>query len=361
MQATDNPIAEGDKASAENLTQDGLMERLMKGEQEEPQAEAPAEEAEVEEEPEAEESTEEPEGELEETEAEEEAETEEESEEEEAEEESEIDLLSLSAEEIQELAKKGKSRLLSRIGELTARTKAAEEALEEIKASKPQKEITQDQNPFKDLESFDDIKTKYEELERTLEWTDELLEEHSDYGPDDIIEVGDQEFTKKQLRLANKNARKGINEFLPAQAQHLKKQEQVAEAKTYWQAQARKEVPEIQDEESELGKAYKSLVESPNISKLNELVAKHAPELGVDIEYILAHAVNSKLGKPKPSVPKGAGKKLKVNPPASPVGAGAARQGKGDKSKVDAAYARFQETGSPDDLVAYQIAKATQS
>ena len=360
MQATDSPTAEGDKDSAENLTQDGLMERLMKGEQEETQAEAPAEEAEVEEEPEAEETAEEPEGELEETETEEEAEVEA-SEETEAEEESEIDLLSLSAEEIQELAKKGKSRLLSRIGELTARTKAAEEALEDIKASKPQKEIPQDQNPFKDLESFDDIKTKYEELERTLEWTDDLLEEHSDYGPDDIIEVGDQEFTKKQLRLANKNARKGISEFLPAQAQHLKKQEQVTEAKTYWQAQARKEVPEIQDEESELGKAYKSLVDSPNISKLNELVAKHAPELGVDIEYILAHAVNSKLGKQKPSVPKGAGKKLKVNPPASPVGAGAARQGKSDKSKVEAAYARFQETGSPDDLVAYQIAKATQS
>ena len=356
MQATDSPTAEGDKDSAENLTQDALMHRLMKGTQEEPQAEAPEVEAEVEEEPEVEELAEE----SEQPEAEEEAEVEA-SEEEEAEEESEIDLLSLSAEEIQELAKKGKSRLLSRIGELTARTKAAEEALEEVKASKPQRDIPQEQNPFKELASFDDIKTKYEELEKTLEWTDELLEEHEDYGSDDIIEVGNQEFTKKQLRQANKNARDGINKYLPAQAQHLKKQEQVTQAKEYWSEQAKKEVPEIQDEESELGKAYQQLVSSPNISKLNELVAKHAPELGVDIEYILAHAVRSKLGESKPKVPKGAGKKLKVNPPASPVGAGAARQGKGANSKLDGLYKRFEETGSPDDLIAYQIAKATQS
>ena len=42
-------------------------------------------------------------------------------------EESDIDLLNLSPEQIQELAKKGKSRLLQRIGELTAKTKTLEE------------------------------------------------------------------------------------------------------------------------------------------------------------------------------------------------------------------------------------------
>ena len=42
----------------------------------------------------------------------------------ESEEQSEIDLLSLTPEQIQSLAKKGKSRLLQRIGELTAQKKA---------------------------------------------------------------------------------------------------------------------------------------------------------------------------------------------------------------------------------------------
>jgi len=352
MQATDNPIAEGDKDSVENLTQDGLMQRLMKGKQEEPQAEV-AEEVEAEEEPEDEELPEQPE-------SEEEAEVDAELDDE-AEEESEIDLLSLSAEEIQELAKKGKSRLLSRIGELTARAKAAEDQIAELKASKPQREIPQDQNPFKELTSFDDVKAKYAELESTLEYTDSLLEQYEDYGSDDVIEVGNQEFTKKQLRLANKNARDGINKYLPAQAEYLKKQEQVTHAKQYWSEQAKKEIPEIQDEESELGKAYQQLVSSPNISKLNEIISKHAPELGVDIDYILAHAVRSKLGKAKPKVQAGAGKKLKVNPPASPVGAGSARQGKSSGNKASEIYKRFLETGSPNDLIAYQVAKATQS
>ena len=49
--------------------------------------------------------------------------------EEEAEGQNEIDLLDLTTEQIQELAKKGKSRLLQRIGELTAQKKALEEKL----------------------------------------------------------------------------------------------------------------------------------------------------------------------------------------------------------------------------------------
>jgi len=357
MQATDNSIAEEPKDSAENLTQDGLMERLMKGTQEEPEAEVAETEPEAEEEAEVEEVLEDSED----TETEEESLEEVEDFEPEAEEDSEIDLLSLSADEIQELAKKGKSRLLSRIGELTARAKSAEEQLQELKASSPTRDIPQDENPFKDLQSFDDIKTKYEELERTLEWTDELLEEHSDYSSDDVIEVGDQEFTKKQLRQANKNARNAINKFLPAQAQHLKKQEQVSQQNEAYINLAKNEVPEIQDEESAIGKSYAELVGSSNMQELKALIAQHKPHLGVDLEYILAHAVRSKVGTTKPKVQKGAGKKLKVNPPASPVGAGAARQGKVDTSKVDALYKRFQETGRPDDLVAYQVAKATNS
>lgn len=90
-------------------------------------------------EPESEEQPEEeaPEAEEEEIPAEvEEAEPEEEAEEEEEEQESEIDLLSLTAEQIQSLAKKGKSRLLQRIGELTAQKKALEEKIQSQPAVK---------------------------------------------------------------------------------------------------------------------------------------------------------------------------------------------------------------------------------
>lgn len=361
MSATESPNANGDNQSeTDNLDQDGLMNLLMKGnEPEVPELpESEAEEAETEEieevedfepemvEAEADEVDEEPEEPAE--------------EEEEPEAEDEIDLLSMSEEELQEAAKKSKSRLLDRVSKLSAREKAAlqrnkelEAEIADIRGSRPQREIPQDQNPFKELESFDDIKTKYAEVEQTLEQTDILLEEHEDYAADDVITVGSQEFTKKQLRQANRNARDAMHKFLPAQAEHLKKRENFKQATEHWNQQAVKEVPEIQDEDSEFGKQYQELLQSPSINKIREI----APEAAVDVGYILAHALRSIRGETKPKVPKGAGKKLKVKPPASPVGAGAAKQGGKSTAKVDDLLAQFQKTGNEADYVAYQTAK----
>jgi hypothetical protein len=355
MSATETSNAtEANQSETDNLDQDGLMNLLMKGN--EPEApelpESEAEEAETEEIEEVEDF----EPEVAESDADEVDEEPEEpaEEEEEPEAEDEIDLTALSPEEIQDLAKRGKSRLLDRVGKLTAEKRALEAKLNEAAAQQPVKrEIPQDQNPFKDLESFDDIKTKYAEVEQTLEQTDILLEEHEDYAADDVIVVGSQEFTKKQLRQANRNARDAMHKFLPAQAEHLKKRESFSQATEHWNQQAVKEVPEIQDEDSEFGKQYQELLKSPNIKKIQEI----APEAAVDVGYILAHALRSIRGETKPKVPKGAGKKLKVKPPASPVGAGAAKQGGKSTAKVDDLLAQFQKTGNEADYVAYQTAK----
>ena len=51
-------------------------------------------------------------------------------------EEAELDLLDLSTEQIQELAKKGKSRLLQRVGELSAQKRLLEERLQQQAAAK---------------------------------------------------------------------------------------------------------------------------------------------------------------------------------------------------------------------------------
>jgi len=208
-----------------------------------------------------------------------EEETEEESEEE-AEEESEIDLLSLTTEQIQSLAKKGKSRLLQRIGELTAQKKALEEKIQ----SQPQpqaKVVPQDENPFREVASFEALKGKYDELERTLETTDEILEEHEDYGPDDIIVVGDKEFSKKQIRKANRNAREALTKYIPAQQQHLIKVAQYEEMSKQYSEAAKSEVPEIQDEESEIGKSYKALVSDPLIDRIKAQVPKSDSKLNI--------------------------------------------------------------------------------
>ncbi len=357
MKATETSNAnEANQSETDNLTVEGLTSLLMQGsepeapelpesEAEEAEQAAPENLEEVEDfEPETEDSTEEAV----------EAEEYEEEEVPETEANGEIDLTALTPEEIQDLAKRGKSRLLDRIGELTAKNKAFEAKFADMEASQPVKrEIPQDQNPFRELKSFDEIREKWTEVEQTLEQTDILLDDHEDYGPDDVITVGSQEFTKRQLRQANRNARDAVNKFLPAQAEQLKKRESYTQATEHWNQQAAKEVPEIQDEESDFGKEYQRLVSSPGVAKFKEA----APEFAVDVGYIMAHALRSIKGQIKPKVPKGAGKKLKVKPPASPVGAGAARQGAKPSSPIEDLKANFERTGSESDFVAYQTAK----
>lgn len=344
MNAEEQPIAGGEIPVSENLSFEELIASRNNGQPDEEQESNPEETTQETEE--SEETTEES---TEETETEE---TEESEEEEESEsEESEIDLLSLSPEQIQELAKKGKSRLLHRIGELTAQKKALEEKL----ASQPQpkaKEVQQSELPefIRGLKTTDEIQAKYAEIERSLEVTEAVLEEHEDYGPDDLITVGDKEFTKRQLRQAARNARETLTKFLPAQAQHLAMQEQFKSLEAQYAETAKKEVPEILDEESEIGKNYKVLVGDPLVQKVKEQV----PEIGFQIEYILAHAARSIFGK-KAKVTAGAGEKLKVKPPASPVSSGVAGASKAKKDKAAEAYKRFQATGSMEDFKAYRI------
>jgi len=280
----------------------------------------------------------------------EETEAEEEAEEEDEEQESEIDLLSLTTEQIQSLAKKGKSRLLQRIGELTAQKKALEEKIQ----SQPQvKEVPQEQNPFREIGSFDDLKAKYQELEQTLEATDALLEEYEDYRGEDIILVGDKEFTKQQIRKANRNSRDALTKYLPAQQAHLQQIAQMEQLKGQYIAAAQEEVPDINDENSAVGKQFRSLMSDPLIEKLR----KQVPEIGYQIEYILAHASNSINGGTRIRKQPAVGNKLKISPSSSPFGAGAAKSSVSAKAKVSDAYSRFEKSGSPEEWVAARIAK----
>lgn len=268
----------------------------------------------------------------------------------EEEEESEVDLLSLTTEQIQSLAKKGKSRLLQRIGELTAQKKALEEKIQ----SQPQiKEVPQEQNPFREIQSFDDLKAKYTELEKTLDSTDELLEEYEDYRSEDIILVGDREFTKQQIRKANRNAREALTKYIPAQQAHLQQIAQMEQLKGQYIAAAEEEVPDIKDESTTVGKQFKDLISDPLIEKLR----KQVPEIGYQIEYILAHAANSIHGGTRIKKQPAVGNKLKVSPSPSPFGAGAAKSSISPKAKVTDAYSRFEKSGSPEEWVAARIAK----
>lgn len=276
-------------------------------------------------------------------------------EEEEESEEQEIDLLSLNPAQIQELAKKSRSRLLHRVGELTAQKKALEEKLNSQAESKPLPVVPQEDNPFRDIESVEGLKAKFAELEKVAEETDNILEEHEDYGAEDIIVVGDREFTKKEIRKANRNAREAMAKYLPAQHAELARREQRVQMEAHYTGLIPQEVPELADEESELSKQYKALLSDPLVEQVNKLV----PDLGPQLPYILAHAVRSihRSQKSKVAV-KAAGTISKAKVPGTPYGAGAAKSGpKTAKKSADQAYQRFQSSTSVDDWIAARVAK----
>ena len=275
--------------------------------------------------------------------------------EDEGEEEQEIDLLSLNPAQIQELAKKSRSRLLHRVGELTAQKKALEEKLNSQAEAKPLPTIPQESNPFRDIDTVEGLKAKYEELEKVAEETDTILEEHEDYGAEDIIVVGDKEFTKKEIRRANRNAREAMAKYLPAQSAELAKREQRKVMEQQYTALIPQEVPELADEESELSKQYKALMSDPLVEQVN----KHVPDLGPQLPYILAHAIRSiHRSQKSKAVVKAAGSASKAKVPGTPFGAGAAKSGvKTAKKSAEQAYQRFQSSTSVEDWVAARVAR----
>lgn len=281
--------------------------------------------------------------------------TEEEAEDEEEESEPHIDLLSLTPEQIQELAKKGKSRLLHRFGELTAQKKALEEQLRTVKAeTKPLiPEIPAEQNPFSGLKTIEEITAKHQELEKVAEETDRILEDHEDYGAEDIISVGGKEFSKKDIRQANRNARTAMTRFLPAQAQAIQTAAAYEQMETQLNAAIPTEVPEIADEESDVSKLFKAMLEDPLVKQAKERVPGLAPQIG----YLLAHAANSLAKKAKVQVKPATGSIGKAKVPPTPSGAAARTSQPPARKQAQAAYQQFEQTGSVDDWIAARIAK----
>jgi hypothetical protein len=280
---------------------------------------------------------------------------EEETEEQTEETEEEIDLLSLSPEQIQELAKKGKSRLLHRVGELTAQKKALEEKLQSAQAeSKPLPNIPAEENPFRELKSLDDVKSKYGELEKVLEETDRLLEDHEDYGADDIIDFGGREFSKKQIRQANRNARNSLTKYLPAQAASIQQVEAMQAMAGQYEEAITREVPEVFVQDSPTAKQFVQLQNDPLIEQIRVKIPALAPQ----INYILAHAVRSIHQKTVRKTALATGEnKLRTKVPSDPFGAGAARSSTPVRKSVESAVKRFEESGSPEDWIAARIAK----
>jgi hypothetical protein len=269
-----------------------------------------------------------------------------------------VDLEKLSEEEIESLRAHLIKGAEKRIGKLTAKKKAADEEVERLKSQLEQKpafeEPALESNPYSDIESAEELNTKYGETAKFIEDFRAILDENDDASNDEeIYEEDDQSWTKKQVKAAIRNAEKAKDKFLPARLQELRRLEGFTAQSAQFQAQATEEVTWMADEDSELRKEFDSYMNSPVIQK----VIKAVPEFGPLAPYMIAHAINSAKGKPS-SIK--APEKPKLSP-TSPVKSSAAPSAPtGDKSKLIAELEkRFEESGSAHDASKLRAAKMT--
>ena len=274
---------------------------------------------------------------------------------------SKVDVSELTDEDIAELAQKGKSGLLKRIAELTAKRKLAEEKAAQMEAamrqSQPKLEEKVENNPFASVETADELQNKYTEVGEVIEWAEDVLDRAENLGGDDVVaNVDGKELTKAQVKEHLRRARKARDKFLPAQFKEIQAAEQRKQLKSAFEQKARQELPWLDGEDNDLRKTYEAMVKDPRLSDFAKAVPDIEPQLG----YIIAHAANSIYG--RRNIPLGEQKPSpKMTPPANPsISAAGPERGEPKEVKVaKEASKRLSETGSMSDFIALRTAQLT--
>lgn len=272
-----------------------------------------------------------------------------------------IDIDELTDDDIRELAEKGKSGLLKRIAELTAKRKAAEEQLAAMKAEQSKKQedplkAKAEEIPaeFKKLSTIEELQAKASEVEQTIEEAEELLWANDHMGADDVIlNVNGNEYTKAQVRAALRLNKKIRNKVLPARLAEIQEAQARKALRGQYFEQAKKELDWLSGEENDTKVQFEALRESPVLKK----AVQSTPELEPYLDYMVAHAANSMFNR-KP-IPLDSKPKPAIQPTASPTtGAARAEQPESRLQKsLKEAESRFRSSGKEDDFVALRAAK----
>ena len=279
---------------------------------------------------------------------------------------SQVSLSELTDEDIAELAQKGKSGLLRRVAELTAKRKLAEDRAAQLEA---QLAAQQQQHPFplKDSEPTippeiaslttpEAIQAKFKQSEEVIEWAEAVLDAAEGLDASaDITSVGDKRYTKAEIKEYLRSARKVKEKFLPAQVRELQAKVQRAAVSEAVMVQTRKEMPWLEGEDNDTRKKYEAMVADPRFAKMAEAV----PDLAPYLPNLIAHAANSMYGRKSLSLEPTPKSSPKINPPSSPSTAAAEseRAEPAEEKDVKVAANRFRETGKPDDYIALRTAQ----
>lgn len=232
----------------------------------------------------------------------------------------------LSDEEISELAQKGKSRLLKRIADLTAKRKLAEQKSQQLEqerqallqqAQDPLKKREESaDNPYKDVTDVNALAEKAKEVDTLIEATEDILFQNEHAAADEVVYTENgTDYTKAQIRKTLREAQRARKNHLPAQLQNIQAQQQRARLRSQLTQEAQNALSWTKDKDNDTLKQYEALMSGPVVKEIMEKVPNAAPYM----DMLMMHATNS-LFAPK-SVPKKA--VIKPEPPSNTSGSAA--------------------------------------
>jgi len=274
---------------------------------------------------------------------------------------SQIDLSELSDEDIAELAQKGKSGLLKRIAELTAKRKMAEEKaaqLESFLAQQQNKKALEpkvENNPYSALTSLEDLSKKSQEVNDVIEWAEDVLDRSEHLGFEDVAaEVDGRSLTKAQVKESLRHARRARDKFLPAQKNEIDAAQQRKNLRSAFEQQALKELEWLSSQEdNDIKRQFAAMMNDPRVKD----VEKSMPEMAPQLPYLLAHAANSIYG--RKTIPMDSKPSPKLTPPGTPTGSAVSgdRTPTAGEKNMNEVSKRLATTGSVSDFIALRAAQ----
>lgn len=275
---------------------------------------------------------------------------------------SQVDLSELSDDDISELAQKGKSGLLKRIAELTAKRKMAEERMAQMETffqqqnNKNALEPKVENNPYEHIKTADELSKQSEQVSEVIEWAEDVLDRAETLGYEDVAATVDgKELTKAEVKDHLRRARKARDKYLPAQQKELNAKEQRKSLRSAFENQATKELDWLSSQEdNDVRRQYQAMMADPRLKNVEDVM----PEIASQLPYLLAHAANSLYGRKLINLDKPS---LKVNPSSSPelyAGSNDRPVAKGEKAVKDA-KTRLLDSGTISDYIAFRTLQKT--
>ena len=275
---------------------------------------------------------------------------------------SQFNLDEMSEEEISVLREKLIPGAESRIGELTAKRKAAEEQLASVQHEQSQLKIKQPEvknNPFSEIATIEDLQKKADEVVEVISWAEDLLFESDSYHADDeVTQVEGKSMTKKEVRKALLNARKSRDSYIPDQLKNLQFNQNALMMRQQLGNKAIEELNWLQDEkENELKTQFLNLMSDPRLKSLEQ----SAPDLYSQIPYFMSHAVNSIYGRKLISSGKTGTGNIKLDPSstATPSSAASEKTERPRSKAIREHQNRFKESGRKDDFITLRTLQIT--